>query len=312
MKTNAHPWPRLVAILACAALAAPVARSQVRTSTDYEVACESADSSGARQGSDGAGSYVVDASIGGIGGLSTAAAPATQAKQGYAGQLYDLVGLNVSAAPASVNETATSQMEAAGVCDDATILNLDESVVGWSVVSGPLDSVSGSGLATAGSVYEDTGATVRGSHLGFVDDFVLSVLNIGRDDYKSYAADGIDDDWQVLYFGEENPDAGPGENPDFDPDDNFREFITGFDPTNPEDWFDVRITLPSDTTAEFELNKVIPGRIYRLVAGTDLKEYPETVATFSVSSEEAPRVVEDPDASGSGKIYRVEVERSDE
>jgi hypothetical protein len=143
-----------------------------------------------------------------------------------------------------------------------------------------------------------------------VDDFVLTVLNIGKDDYKSYAADGIDDDWQVLYFGEESPDAGPAKNPDFDPDDNFREFITGFDPTDPQDWFDVRITLPGDTTAEFEFNKVLPGRIYRLVAGTDLAEFPETVATFSVSSEEAPKVVEDPDASGSGKIYRVEVERS--
>lgn len=312
MNSNAHTWPRFVAILACAALAVPLARSQVRSSTDYEVGCESADSSGARQGSEGAGSYVVDANIGGIGGLSGASAPATQAKQGYAGQLYDLVGLDVSAAPASVNEGATRQMEAAAVCDDATILNLDESVVGWSVLSGPLDSVSGSGLATAGSVYEDTGATVQGSHLGFVDDFLLTVLNIGKDDYKSYAGDGIDDDWQVNYFGEENPDAGPGENPDFDPDDNEKEFITGFDPTDPLQWFQLQINGRTGTTAEFELNKAIPGRTYRLVAGNDLQEFPEIVVTFSVSSEEAPEVVEDPDASDARKFYRVEVERSDD
>ncbi len=211
-----------------------------------------------------------------------------------------------------MDENTTRQLEAAAVCDDATTLELDESEVGWSIQSGPLDSVSGSGLATAGSVYADTGATVQGIHLGFVDDFGLTVLNIGSDDFKSYAGDGIDDDWQVLYFGEENPDAGPGENPDFDPNDNMLEFLTGFDPTDPLQWFQVRINGRSGTTAALELNKVIPGRTYRLVAGTDLQEILETVATFSVSSEEAPKIVEDPNASGSRKLYRVKVERSGE
>ena len=309
MNTNAYTWPRFVAALACVSMATPVARSQTRSSASYEVLCESGDCAGARLGSR---DYVVDGSMGGIGGLSTAAAPATQAKQGYAAQLYDLVGLSVSATPASVAENANRQLEASVLCDDATTLELAGSEVGWSVLSGPLDSVSSSGLATAGIVYEDAGAVVRGTHLGFVDDFVLTVHNIGEDDYGSYAADGIDDDWQVFYFGEENPDAGPGENPDRDPDDNMLEFLTGFDPTDPQQWFQLRINGRSGTTAELELNKAIPGRTYAVLSGTDLQDFSETVTAFSVGSEETFRVVEDPNASGTRKFYKVKIERSDD
>lgn len=37
----------------------------------------------------------------------------------------------------------------------------------------------------------------------------LIVRNIAADDFGKYAGDGIDDDWQVLYFGENNADAAP-------------------------------------------------------------------------------------------------------
>jgi hypothetical protein len=48
--------------------------------------------------------------VGGIVGLSTVGAPAETMKHGYIGQLYEVTGLELSAASQSVNETATVQL----------------------------------------------------------------------------------------------------------------------------------------------------------------------------------------------------------
>jgi hypothetical protein len=65
-------------------------------------------------------------------------------------------------------------------------------------------------------------------------------------------------------------------------------------------------------TAEFELNKVIPDRTYKVMAGTDLQEFTKRVATFTLSRGEVAKVVADPGTSADRKFYKVELDRGGE
>ena len=89
------------------------------------------------------------------------------------------------------------------------------------MMSGPLSGVNASGLVTATNVYQDTPATVSGSSGGYNTTLGLLVLNTGIDDFALYAADGINDAWQVQYFGENNANAFPGIDADGDGQTNY-------------------------------------------------------------------------------------------
>ncbi len=225
------------------------------------------------------------------------------------GQFYDPAGFLVSASPATVDEGETRQLVAAVAMDDETVVGVDESDVLWSVVDGPVVGIDAGGLATAGLVYEDTLATVRGDYGGVMDDFGLTVLNVGLDDFGSYAGDGIDDDWQVGFFGENNPNAGPGKNPDGDPNDNLTEFLGGFDPTNGSDFLQLLIVGVGGGVTDLTLNKAIPGRTYRLMESGDLTTPFSEVEKFSVVSEELDKALQDGDAPTGRNFYQIKVER---
>lgn len=213
----------LLALLTTAAHAAP------RTSASYSVAAETTVDQGKRAIS---ASYTNDATVGGIAGVSAVAAPAETVKSGYIGQLYDVTGLTLTAASLTVNENATLQLGAWQALDDATFLAVPAIGVTWSVVSGPLASINASGLATAGIVYQNTAASAQGVYVGATSPpLALTVLNVNRDDFGLYASDGIDDQWQVGYFGLENPQGIAGANPDGDGLINLGEWGFGLNPT---------------------------------------------------------------------------------
>jgi len=113
--------------------------------------------------------------------------------------------------------------------------------VSWNILAGPISSISLSGLATAANVYQNTLATVQGSFLGRTGTLGLTVLNVGFDDYGTYAGDGLPDDWQVQYFGENNPAGGAGADPDGDGQNNKFEYTAGLIPTDPNSVFRLRI-----------------------------------------------------------------------
>ena len=115
-----------------------------RTSASYAVSTDTVDAGGQKTTS---ASYSNDASMGGIAGISTVAAPSEVAKHGYIGQLYELTGVIVSASPTTVNETSTRQLNVAANLDDATTLALPATSVIWSVFTGPITSINASGLA---------------------------------------------------------------------------------------------------------------------------------------------------------------------
>src|SRR6266508_2837105 len=96
-------------------------------------------------GSRSSANYSNDGNIGGIGGISVVATKV--AKHGYIGQLYDISGLTLAATPTTINEGGTRQLGAASVADDGTTVPVNASQVSWNVVSGPIISISASGLA---------------------------------------------------------------------------------------------------------------------------------------------------------------------
>ena len=173
-----------------------------RTSLNYTIATDTADASGKRATS---ANYTNDSSAGAVAGLSNVASLAETAKSGYIAQLCDIAGLVVNAASPSVNETATLQLAAWQLLDDTSLLAVPAASVAWSVTGGPI-----TGISAAGTVYQNTVATVQGSFGGFTGSLNLTVLDSIPDNFGSYAGDGLDDAWQVQYFGLNNPNAAPG------------------------------------------------------------------------------------------------------
>jgi hypothetical protein len=297
---------RLLLVLALLPATAPAAP---RSSASYAIATDTADAGGKRATS---AAYTNDGSAGGVAGLSTVAAPAETAKAGYLGQLYDVTGLTLTAVSLNVNETATDQLGAWQVLDDATFLAVPAASVAWSVASGPLTGISTGGLATAGSVYQDTPANAQGIYLGQTGSLGLTVKNVNLDDFGSYAGDGLDDDWQVLYFGLNNLLAAPTADPDGDGQNNLFEFTAGLVPNNAQSRFALRITpvAGQPTQQKIIFNPLVSGRTYTVTFRPDLTTGTWTTLTGTSQSDNgAERTVTDLNATGGRKFYEVKISK---
>ncbi|MBL9146371.1 MAG: hypothetical protein JNM99_22015 [Verrucomicrobiaceae bacterium] len=204
-----------------------MAHAGPRGSASYSVATDSVDAAGRRTAS---AAYSNDASLGGIAGVSTVAAPAATAKQGYIAQIYEVIALQLAASPTTVNESGTRQITGAQLLDDLTLITVPPASITWSIQSGPLSSISAGGLATADTVYQNTAAVVHGSYLGNSGTLGLTVLDTIPDNFSTYAGDGIGDDWQVFYFGQNDSNAGPLIDLDHDGLPNLLEFACNLNP----------------------------------------------------------------------------------
>jgi len=297
-----HPLLGLLA-LASAAWAEP------RASADYTLAPESTGAGGGRSTS---ANYTADSAVSDAGGLATGGTdPVHLAKTGYIGQLYDVTALTPSADPPTVDEGGSRQLAASATCDDGTTLDLDEADVAWSVFSGPLGEVSATGLASAGIVYADTPAVVRMGWGGLTGDLDLTVLDILHDNFSSYAGDGLDDSWQVFYFGVGNLDAGPAMDPDGDGQDNAFEETAGLVPTDPLSRLLLRIALVAGepTHRNLVFQPVVDGRSYRILASTSLEAgtWAPLPGSPPVSDDGDERTITDTAATEARKFYQVEV-----
>ena len=270
------------------------------------------DHAGGGRVSSGGGAVVLDMSVGHPVAGNVAAAGDTQIIGNWVGQLYDVTSLAVSTAPGGVDERDTRQMQAEATLDDSTRLMVDPGDVLWSESSPALAGVDEDGLVTAGTVFEDTEANLTGSYQSIhdADGFDLTVFNVTPDDFGTYAGDGIDDDWQVGYFGlPPNPLAGPTANSDVDRDNNLAEFLGGFDPTDPDSYLQFQLMQVSNATTTFRLNRAIPNRIYRLMETSDLASPFSEVLRFSVDTEEDGRTLQDPEAPEDANFYQLRIER---
>jgi len=153
---------------------ATTAQAGPRTSTNYSISTDITESTGSRAAS---ANYTDDGSLGDVTGVSSAAVPALTLNSGFIGQLYEARSLAVSALPAAVVESGTTQLSAVATMDDDSIVRLGGSDAKWAVQAGPLAGITLSGLATAGEVFINAPATVRARWNGISGDLTLTVLN---------------------------------------------------------------------------------------------------------------------------------------
>jgi hypothetical protein len=282
--------------------AAPAA---VRASASYAVGADTVDSGGNISAS---ANYAVQGSIGGFGGTSSSSAEVN--RHGYIGQLYEVRSLNLSARPATINEGDTRQLDATANLDDGTVLPLTGSEARWRVLNGPIASVDSSGLATAGFVYQDSPATIRADFFGSFGTLALTVINVGHDDFGAYAGDGIADEWQVRYFGIDNPKAAPDRDADGDGQSNLFEYKAGLDPINARSRFKMSISPvpghPSQKRIAF--SPCLPDRTYTVQYRTNFSSGPFIPLRGGVQYDnDGQRTVIDTNAAGGTRFYRINI-----
>jgi len=279
------------------------------SSTNYTLAPEALDHGGQRGTST---NYTLNPSAM-SGGHGTSAAYTL--RSGFAGQLADAIAtaIEITASPLTVNEGSTRQLSGTLIFDDLSTQPLAATSITWSVQSGPLASISSHGLATAATVYQDTAAIAQGTYQSLTDTITLTVLNTLPDNFGTYAADTIDDDWQVLYFGlPPNASATPAADPDFDGQNNLFEFTAGIVPTNASSYFRIEAAAvpgqPSQKRVIFSPR--FNDRTYTVQTGTTLLA-PNwlPLTTFTTSDAATVRTVTDTSATGARKFYRVEITR---
>ena len=278
-----------------------------RTSANYSIATEVTDRGGRRASS---ANYTNFGSAGGVAGISTVVTPAETAKHGYLGQIYDVTDFVLSSTPTSINEGGTLQLAAWQLLDDASFLAVNASAVSWSQPSLPLTGISAGGLATAGLVYQPTPATVQGVYQGRTAMLNLTVLDTIKDNYGSYAGDGVGDDWQVEHFGLDNGQAAPGEDPDGDGQNNRFEWIAGLLPTDRQSRFtlDIQPVPGQPTQRKLVFSPLVDGRSYlvetRLTYASGMWI---PLTGFTQGDAGTTRTVIDLNASGPSKLYHVTI-----
>lgn len=279
-----------------------------RTSANYTVTSDTVSNGGARTTS---AAYTNDASAGGIVGISTVASPAETVKHGYIAQLTDVTALQLAASPTTINEGTTRQLTATATLDDATTSALLATDVTWSVQSGPLTGINTGGLATASTVYQNTTATAQGVYFGISGTLILTVVNVNTDDIPGYSGDGIDDAWQVQYFGLNNSNAAPLLDPDHDGQDNRFEFTAGLDPTSSSSRFILTNARPAGQPGQMNIviNPRFTDRTYTVKSsptlGTGAVWTPLTGVTISDNG--LTRTITDTSATGARKFYMIEI-----
>lgn len=278
-----------------------------RTSANYSITSESLDSGGVEVASI---NYTNDGCAGGIIGTSTAISPSETAQNGYIGQLFEVTAISLYASASTINANgATSQLTGVALLDDNSVTQLSGSDVNWSMVSGPIASISTYGLLTTSSESVDSSAVIAGSWMGAASTTTLFVLN---GNYGAYGSPNIPDTWQVQYFGINNPDAAPGVDADGTGQTNLFKYIAGLNPLDPTSRFVVSIQPVSGQSGQKQIvfTPVVVGSTYTVVSNLSLSSSNWVALSSATQNDNGQqRTVTDLSASGSAKFYRVQISR---
>lgn len=230
-----------------------------------------------------------------------------QAASGYPSMLRDATAL--LALPGTLAESAATQLTLRHLLDDGTQSVISATGASWSVLSGPL-SVNGTGLATAQAVYTHTNATVQVSLGGLTSPSTLTIQNTIPDNFGTYGSDGIGDDWQVQYFGQNNPQGGPAVDADGDGQNNLFEFTAGLVPTSSTSRFAFSIEAvpgqPGQKRVVF--SPAVSGRTFTLLKSAALLPANwQPVPGASASGNDGTTTLTDTGASGQRAFYKVHI-----
>ena len=303
-------FPSLAALSLGLLLPATSAHAGARASVAYSVPADTIGTGGARAAS---AVYTNQGNLGGVGGVSTVAAPAETARHGYLGQLIEVTALQLAATPTTLNEGATRQLGATASLHDGTTAVLPAAEVAWSVQAGPLSGISPTGLATGAPVHQDTAATALGLHNGVSGTLGLTVLNVNPDNLPGYASDGLDDAWQVQYFGLGNPNAAPGVDADSDGQNNLFEHTAGVDPTSAASLFSFRSEAPAGPPNRMNIviHPRLSDRTYTVLESPNLGSGAawSPLVGFQSSDNGLTRTFTDTSADEARKFYRIEISK---
>lgn len=108
-------------VIIATALSLAVIHAEEGSSSNYTIGLGITDSSGGKATST---NYSDEATVGDIVGVSTGPSTGVTLKSGFIGQLYEARSLAVSAAPAAVVESGTTQLSAVATMDDDSLVRL--------------------------------------------------------------------------------------------------------------------------------------------------------------------------------------------
>ncbi len=211
-------------------------------------------------------------------------------------QQIQVIGLQIVAGQAELNEGDSTEVEAYWTMDDATMAKIGS---GTQVTWSPMVATTAQTLLTTEPVPQDTELIVTAAAESFETAAAFLVKNVENDDFGLYAADGVDDAWQVRHFGLTNPDGHGDQDPDGDGLTNREEFEAGSDPnagapgnTNPAtpeiQWIDLRKNAEGYTLT-FEAT---PNQTYEVQHSSDLTPGSwQTIQTLEPSEETARAIV---------------------
>ena len=259
--------------------------------------------------------YTMDGSVGGIGGISSASADT--AKDGYIGQLTEVVSVSVTSQPNAVAVSGTAQLSGIATLDDSTVASLSGSDVIWSSPNepSPIFSISGGGLLlAAGFVYDKAPALVNGYYLGATSNVGLTVFA------PDAVGDGIPNWWRAAYYppGNGSTTNNPGSCATCDYDgtgqNNLFKYVAGLNPTNPYSVFVLTVApvagQPTQKALTYNPILIGSGQVYTVQFRTNLTGAAAyaTLSTISTLTTNGNQVsLNDTQATQTDKFYRVDI-----
>lgn len=246
--------------------------------------------------------YVNDCSIGEI--IGTGNSGPERLRAGYVAQIAEAISFNISVPETNLNEGDSLQLTVIEQLDDGT----SSTAADWTTIDGPISSITPTGLITAGNVYQDTSATIRGSADGSAQVVSLTIKNTGLDDYGIYANDGIPDTWQTQYFGENNPLGRAYSDASHTGQNNLFKYIAGLNPTNPASFFNFEIARSGAAQSQLKFGPYLPDRIYTIEYKTNLNAPSFTTLSNSLQDLDGSTMsITDTNANPPQRFYRIRI-----
>ena len=287
----------------CVLLAFIVVPTWGQSSATYSIAAHSVDAGGGLTTSANYSQSSVSGQAVGVEGVES---HSFHIQGGYVGQLATLVSVEVAVVTTNLVEGDRVLAGQVSRFDDGTLFVESVGAQQWMIVAGPLRLDQGQVVAELVSV-TSTGLA-SWVHSGTTNVVEFRILNVPDGEFHGYAADDIDDAWQVAFFGYGNSNAAGFVDYDGDGQDNRFEYIAGLDPTRADSRFLLFPSFEVGMTNGIELvfQPVVPGREYRLMTATNLSGPWSSVPNVVTNNSDDVRTLVDP-SPRKLKFYRVNI-----